>query len=752
MSTHAILLRYKYPTASTVCNRYNRSVPSVIIVSNRLPVSVSKVNGELKFTQSGGGLATSMSFYTERRNSKWIGWPGIVSDELTEQDKQNITKRLAKSRCYPVFLSRKQIDAFYNGFSNSILWPYFHNLPTNLTNHKTYWKAYRQVNLLFAETVLAVSQPKSIIWVHDYQLMLLPSMLRTERPAESIGFFLHTPWPVVESFKKFPHAKSILQGLLGADLVGFHTTAYANHFLDVSHELHAGVVDENQIILPDRVVKVTDFPISIDYLKFAEANKSEEVQKEVTKLRRKYGKYKIILTVDRMDLTKGFIERLTAYQEFLQINTNQHGKVMMLMLAIPSRTDIDAYQKLKEKVEELVEDINNTYGNSQWKPIIYMFKSVPFEELSAMYQIADIAFVTPLQDGMNLVAKEYVASKHNKNGVLILSQTAGAAEELTNALLVNPAKPKSLVVALSKALSMKPKELQRRLNTMQEHLAVNTVQDWASNFMKTLQEPVPGTPGGTHYLRNKRLVELLTDFRATKSRLILLDYDGVLARFRSDPNKARPTTAIRNLLKKLASSPENELVLISGRSRADLEKWFGHYPISLAAEHGAVIKYRDQDWEKAPRSTTSWKKILLPSLEKYAAKTPGAFVEEKERTLVWHFRKASPYHAQKNIVILKRSLKPFLKPYGLGQFMGNGILEIKLLSANKGIATAYWLKSKPEFILAIGDDYTDEDMFMVMPPHAYSLKVGRGRTAARYRFDTVKEVQDLLRKLTHMPV
>lgn len=716
-------------------------------MSNRLPISVKKVDGELEFSPSSGGLASGMSFYTKRRDSKWIGWSGIVNEELTEADKHVITRELAKQRCIPVFLSQQQVEEFYNGFSNSILWPFFHNLAADFSDHERYWKAYRHVNQLFADAVFATSQPDSTFWVHDYQLLLLPGILRQERPTSTIGYFLHTPWPSVKTFKDLPHAKSILRGLIGADLVGFHTTAYANHFLDACHDLRAGIVDEKQIILPDRVVKVTDFPISIDYLKFAEANKSPDVQKEVKKLRRKYGQYKIILTVDRLDITKGFLERLQAYQDFLAQNPKLHGKVIMLMLAVPSRTDIDAYRELKDHVEELVEDINNTYGTSSWKPIIYMFKSVSFEELSAMYQIADIAFITPLQDGMNLVAKEYVASKPNKNGVLILSQTAGAAEELTNAILVNPTKPKTLVKALSKALAMKPKELQKRLDTMQDYLANNTAQDWASSFMKILQEPVPGTSGGTHYLRNKYFAQLLHDFGLAKSRLILLDYDGVLARFRSDPNTAKPTIQVRNLLAKLADSPNNELVLISGRSRADLEKWFGTYPISLAAEHGGVVKRRGKQWQKIAHTSSAWKNIIQPALEKYAAKTPGAFVEEKECSLVWHFRKAQPYYAQKNIVILKRALKPFLKPYGLGLFMGNGILEIKLLSTNKGEAATKWLKPKPDFILAIGDDYTDEDMFASLPGHAYTVKVGRGRTVARYRLTNIQEVLHLLKKL-----
>ena len=723
-------------------------MPNVVIVSNRLPVSVKKIEGELEFSQSIGGLATGLSSYATQRNNKWIGWPGIVSEELTEDDKQLITKRLRKNHCYPVFLSQKQVDEFYNGFSNSILWPAFHNLPVDTSNQESFWATYRKVNQLFTDAIVTLSPPKTMVWVHDYQLLLVPQMLREQRPHETIGFFLHTPFPDAINYQGIAHNKSLLKGLLGADLLGFHTPSYVNNFLETAQELKVGTVLADQIILPDRTIQVTDFPISIDYIKYAEAGRQRAVKNEVKRLHKQYGRYKTILAFDRLDLTKGFIERLEAYRQFLEENPRQHNKVKMIMVAAPSRTDLPAYQELRERVEVLVDEINMQFGTKRWLPVDYLFKALPFEQVTALYQVADICFITPLRDGMNLMAKEYIAANRGKKGILILSETAGAAEELTNALLVNPAQPKTLVAALSKAVNMDARELKKRLNTMQDYLSTHTIQDWSGSFMTSLQRPGNGVSARVRHLKGDVRKTFLKTFRASSKRLILLDYDGVLAEFRSNPQKASPTPLLMRRLNKLIADPKNEIVLVSGRSRQDLEQWFGGLPISLAAEHGAIIKMRGKSWQKHISGPSAWKRIIQPILEKYAAKVPGAFVEAKETALVWHYRTASPYHAQKNIVILKRILRPVLKSYGLGLYSGNGILEVKMVDTHKGSALDRWLKQKPDFIMAIGDDYTDEDMFRALPPEAHTIKVGPGRTAARFRLPSVMETIKLLDRMT----
>ncbi len=724
----------------------------VTIVSNRLPISVKKAGGRLQFYPSVGGLATGLASYAEDKKNKWVGWPGIVSDDLTDEDMEAISKELETHNCYPVFLTQKQIDGYYNGYSNGILWPFFHNLPVGLTDQHHHWTVYKQVNQLFAETVMGLSEPESTIWVHDYQLLLVPEILRAERPYELVGFFLHTPFPPANVFKELPHGKSLLKGMLGSDLVGFHTDAYVQDFLECCQKLHVGKPSAEGILFDQRDVRVIDFPLGIDYTKFSRAGTSAVVQQHIRANRKKYGRRrKIILTVDRLDPTKGLVERLQAYEELLRANKRLHKKVIMVMLAMPSRAEIEVYKQLKKHMEKLVADINNTYGKRRWQPVHYMYQTVPFEELAALYRVADVAFIAPIKDGMNLVAKEYVASRPDKLGVLVLSETAGAAQELTDALLVNPKLPNSLVEGLSLALTMRPKELQQRLKGMRHQLATNTIHHWKRAFMSSLQSSNVNFQERTKHLAGATLDQMLSDFARAKHPTLLLDYDGVLTGLADKPSEAKPSTGTLKLLRELAGKVAGGVLVISGRSRQNLDDWLGNIPVTLAAEHGALMRpSTSAKWRKVVDVPSNWKKLIQPVLQKYAHKTPGAFVEEKECSLVWHHRTSPEFYAQKNITILRRTLQPLLKPMGLAMYRGNGVLEIKSPEANKGVAAQDWLNKKHDFVLAFGDDYTDEDTFAALPDFAYTVKVGRGKTLARYRVNSVDEVHKVLQKLAKL--
>ena len=711
-------------------------------------MSVKKTNGKLEFYPSVGGLATALSGYTTDKSSKWIGWPGIAADEVTEAEQRQISRELRTYNCYPVFLTQKQLDAYYNGFCNSILWQLFHNLPTKMEHYDANWKAYREMNAIYTDAVLALGAKNSTVWVHDYQLLLVPSLLRADRPHDTIGLFLHIPFPDFKTFRTLPHAKQILVGMLGADLVGFHTVSYTNNFLDCCAELHVGVTSDKNLLIEDRVVRVTDFPISIDYAKSIKLSNSTAVAREAVAHRKKYGRKKVILTVDRLDPTKGLVQRLEAYEMFLAQNPQMHTKVVMVMLATPSRTEIEEYKALKTHVEQLVTSINETYGVAGWLPVDYKYETLPYERVVALYKIADVAFITPIRDGMNLVAKEYIAAKQNSDGVLILSETAGAAEELTNAIIVNPNKRSAMAEALNSALTMPKLELKSRLSAMQEQISVNTVQKWTKNFMGTLQHSNQLKTYRTRHLVGQMSQLLVDNYRQASNRLLLLNYDGTLSNFVDDPADAGPTTALHNLLAKLAAFPGNDVIVVSGRSKTDLEKWLGDLPITLAAEHGAYMKSPGKKWHHRGARTLGWKKSICTIMEIYAVRTPGAFVEEKDSSLVWHYRKSPPYHAQKNMVILKQLLTQSLKGTDLKVHSGHKVLEVKSVSANKGIAASEFIKNNHDFIMAMGDDYTDEDMFSSLPSHAFTVKVGPGRTHARYRIDSVEEVHKLLKRLT----
>ncbi len=723
----------------------------VVIVSNRLPISVKKDENGLQFYPSVGGLATGLASYVSDARNRWIGWPGIASDELSETDKQAIIAELAKHNYSPVFLSQREIDAFYNGYSNTVLWPLFHNLSGQKSvpaaERERWWPAYRSVNQQFAQAALNIVETGSRIWVHDYQLLLVPELLRAERADITSGFFLHIPFPDAKTFGRLPESKKLLNGILGADVVGFHTQSYVRKFMENAQAAGLAADSSNLIILSDHTVRVGDFPMGIDYDKYAGAKKSKTVKAAVRKYRKRYKKLRVIAAVDRLDPTKGLVERLEAYSTFLELQPRLRGKIVFSMVAAPSRTDVPAYINLSRRLQKLVDEINNIYGTAKWQPVDYINESVPFEDVTALFSIADVAFIAPLRDGMNLAAKEFIASA-DKNGVLILSQTAGAAQELRDAILVNPKKPEELVDALQQALTMRRQELRARLKRMQQTLSTNTVQDWARDFVETLQKPVPGTPIITRALKGKFATNLLKQYRNAKKRLLLLDYDGSLVPFSEDYHDAKPPKSLLNLLLALSSDECNDIVLISGRSAEDLQAWFGDLPISLVAEHGAALKKAgNKSWQTIEKVDTDWKKLLLPVLKKYAAKTPKARVEVKPHSLVWHYRGSPPYYAEKYAVTIKRVLKPILKTYGLELLQGNKVLEIKNPHVNKGMAAGRWLKRNYDFILALGDDHTDEELFTVMPDTAYSIKIGRGHTGARFRLPSSAETIKLLKSL-----
>jgi trehalose 6-phosphate synthase/phosphatase len=723
----------------------------VIIVSNRLPINVKKVDGVLSFSASVGGLATGLSSYVNRRRNRWIGWPGIASDELSGDDEDEIVAELAKHNCTPVFLTQRQIDDFYNGYSNQVLWPLFHNLrrsELSPEDQQRFWQAYRQVNQKYAEATVNSSDTGGQVWVHDYLLMLVPEMIRAQRPDVIIGFFLHIPWPSAKTFGVLPEGKKLVNGVLGADVAGFHTPGYVANFLESSQLYGWDQIGPKEITVAEHTTRVANFPMGIDYQKYATASRSDIVKKTVKEYRQIYKKRKVIVSVDRLDPSKGLMERLNAYAALLDRYPKLRGKVLFAMVVAPSRMDVPAYKRLSKRLAAKVEEINKRFGKTGWQPIDYINQAQPFEVVTALFQLADVAFITPLKDGMNLAAKEFVASRRH-GGVLILSETAGAAAELQDALIVNPNKPETMVDALYQALTMRSRELRKRLGRMQEQLSTNTVQKWATDFVDTLNRPIPGT--GAISMRQKLKRDLVNDFRQSKKRLLFLDYDGSLVPFNEDYHSVSPPKSLCKLLEKLCAEPANEIILISGRSAEDLEAWFGTLQINLVAEHGAAYKKTgSESWTSIEKVDTKWKQQIQPILEKYTAQTPGARLEVKPHSLVWHYRAASPYYAGKYAVIIKRQVKPMLKKFGLEIMQGNKALEVKNSKVGKGKAAERWLKNKYDFILGVGDDATDENLFAVLPINSeeqksYSIKVGRGRTLAEYRVSSYKDVLGLLK-------
>jgi len=723
---------------------------TLIIVSNRLPVSVTKRAGNLSFKPSVGGLATGLASFCDSYHSLWIGWPGIAKDKISTQQKEQIIDRLKEHHCHSVFLSAKDVRNFYYGFCNKTIWPLFHYFPLYTAYEDQYWQAYRNVNKAFCEAIIKIAKPDDYIWVHDYQLMLLPQLVREKLPNAQIGFFLHIPFPSFELFRLLPWRKEILKGLLGADLIGFHTYDYVRHFLSSTTRIAGTEHSMGALAVDDRIVKVDAFPMGIDYDRYSTAVEDPTVKKRLSTIRKKVGERKVILSIDRLDYTKGITQRLEAFDLFLTQNPEYKEKVTLILVAVPSRTGVEDYAELRRQLEGLVGRINGEHGTLGWVPVWYLYRFLPFERIAALYNAADVALVTPLRDGMNLIAKEFVATKKDGRGVLILSEMAGAASELGEAIAVNANNKQEIINAIKDALEMPIEEQTERNRLMQSRLCRYTVARWANDFLEALSD-VKKTQAelSVRKLTEPMMGKLITEYNASSKRLFLLDYDGTLVGFADRPEKAGPDEELWALLQALVADAKNEVVIISGRDKETLSYWLGNTNSSLIAEHGAWIKAKDKDWEVIEPLRNDWKDTIRPILELYADRTPGSSVEEKDFSLVWHYRKADSELASLRIQELRGAVLNLTENLDIGVFEGSKILEVKNIGISKGHATERWLaKDKWDFILAAGDDYTDEDMFSILPESAYSIKVGYGISKARFNLDSVNELRGLLEELT----
>lgn len=718
----------------------------LLIVSNRLPISISRKNGDIHLQRSVGGLATGVGSFYKSYESLWIGWPGINVQKKQDDERDRIVDVLQKEQCHPVFLSPYDIKHYYDGFCNNTLWPLLHYFNHFAEYNPKTWQVYQRVNEKFCDAVMEVVRPDDIIWVHDYHLMLLPQMLRERLPDAEIGYFHHIPFPSYEVFRHLPWRKEILSGLLGADLIGFHTYGYVRHFLSSVRRLLGYEHSFGEVRTGTRVVRTDLFPMGIDYQRFADAAGSTPVQKEIARIRQMYGKRKIILSFDRLDYTKGIPLRLEAFDALLEKKPEYRGAVSLVLVAVPSRTGVDSYQALKKQIDELVGRINGKYGTTDWTPVSYFYNFLPFDTLVAFYSAADVALVTPLRDGMNLMAKEYVATRTDGTGVLILSEMAGAAEELGEAIIVNPNDQDAVIEAIEAALAMPEKEQIERNRTMQKRLMRYDIEHWVGDFLTRL-----GDARAVQVERSEQIItpdireELVADYATGEDRLLLLDYDGTLVPFAAKPQKAVPDDATRKLLEPLSRAPGNEVVVISGRDRYTLDAWFGAMDIGLIAEHGVWIKERSGEWRMSEALSDEWKAEIYPLLELYTDRTPGAFIEEKDYSLVWHYRRTEPLLGAQRAKDLKDDLLHLTSNLNVGVMEGNKVIEIKNNVVNKGRAALNWVTQRAwDFILAIGDDRTDEDLFEVLPPEAYSIKVGLAPSRARFNLVEQRDVLPLL--------
>ena len=463
-------------------SRRKQQGADVVVVANRLPVDrVVDDNGDASWRRSPGGLVSALMPVMKANQGAWLGWPGGADEDLEPFEDGGI-------ELVPISLSQDEIENFYEGFSNDTLWPLYHDLAAKPSFHREWWDAYVRVNQRFAERAAEVAGKEATVWVQDYQLQLVPQMLRDLRPDLRIGFYLHIPFPPAELFQQLPWRRQILEGLLGADLVGFQLPGGAQNFVRLVRQRVGHKTHRDQVFLPDgRVVTAKAFPISIDTRAFEELARSEEVQKRSQEIREQLGNpRKVFLGIDRLDYTKGIRARLRAFGELVADGHVTVEDAVFVQVATPSRERVDQYRILRDDIDRLVGHINGDHGRIGRPAISYMHSSYPQEEMAALYRAADIMVVTPFRDGMNLVAKEYVACRYDGDGALVLSEFAGASEELRQAYLVNPYDINGMKAQMLAACTANEKERTRRMRAMRKTVAEHDVTAWAKSFLDAL--------------------------------------------------------------------------------------------------------------------------------------------------------------------------------------------------------------------------------------------------------------------------
>ncbi|MEO5909783.1 MAG: bifunctional alpha,alpha-trehalose-phosphate synthase (UDP-forming)/trehalose-phosphatase [Pelobium sp.] len=718
-----------------------------IIVSNRLPVKITKENEAYEFRISEGGLATGLGSVYKDGDNVWVGWSGL---EVPEEDRGFINSELKKENLSPVYLTEQEIQYYYEGFSNETLWPIFHYVSTYAQYEQHYWDYYQQVNIKFRDAVLALAEPGDIIWIHDYQLLLLPQLIRAVLPDVTIGFFQHIPFPSFELFRLIPWRAELLNGMLGADLIGFHTYDDVRHFTSSATRILPIQTTANTIHQDDRNITVDAFPMGIDNEKFNALSVHPEVLKQKEDYNAIFGDTKIILSIDRLDYSKGILQRLMAFDIVLAQNQDYMEKVSLHMIVVPSRDTIPQYRDLRDDIDKLVGNINSRYRTSSWHPIHYFYRSFPVETLSALYSRADICLVTPMRDGMNLVSKEFIASKADETGVLILSEMAGASKELIEALIVNPNNLGEMYRAIVQALEMPVEEQKLRMHSLRDTVKKFDINHWVKIFMDQLAEVKAHERSRiAKHVSDELRNQFKTKMDNSKNRVLFLDYDGTMVNFNADPLKASPDEELYGLINKLNDDDRNHLVIISGRKHETLGEWFGHLAIDMIAEHGAWSRSKFGAWEERPNLSDRWKMSVRPMLESYCDRTPGSFIEEKKFSLAWHYRKAEKGLGELRANELISNMRYLTREKGLQLLPGNKVVEIKNSEINKGKAALNYIHGKGfDFILAMGDDHTDEDIFESLPDNAVTIKVGSSVSEAKYYLRSVEEVRQLLHHLS----
>jgi trehalose 6-phosphate synthase/phosphatase len=708
-------------------------MPRCLLVSNRLPVAFdTKLNS---FVPSSGGLVSAIKGLDTKKIGFTFAWMGILTDDIDSVKLEELKKtRLGNLLCHPIIVPKQQYDNYYNLYCNNVLWPLFHYERNMVRHSREGWRAYWEVNSLIAQKICDEAKKDDIIWIHDFQLLLVPGFVKERMPELKVGFFLHIPFPSSEIFRELPQRKEILISLLKCDQIGFHDLSYLNHFRSSVQR----VLGE----MPHRERMWGVYPISIDTKHFLELSTHQKTKDFIDKYKSNKKILKWILGVDRLDYIKGLLLKLAAFKKFLKTYPEEKGKVQFIQIVIPSRTDVPEYKTLKNKIEQLVSSINGEFGSPTWMPVQYLYHPVSEPELSALYQLSEVLFIGSRRDGMNLVSLEYVMSQKDENpGVILLSEFAGAHSTLSYAMSINPWNIQDTASRIKEAIHHPEIKRRGEMIAMREFLSGYNSTDWANSIFRDLLK-TPLQREGIEILPADGKFPWMEKLKG-REVLIFCDLDGTLAPISSYPKDVRLHVRTKELLHAFAENQNVEFVIVSGRDKEFLEEQFIDHDFNfpLAACHGAYSYSPDQHkWVNLIlNEPTKWKEKVLEIFTLYMKRTPNSFIEDKGHAVTWHYRNSPREFADFLATKLFFELEETLTNQPAQVSRGKKVIEVRSIHANKGYFVQQWIKSsrkKPQVVIAIGDDATDEEMFAALQERSdvqiYCIKVGREKSHAKY--------------------
>jgi len=709
-------------------------------------------DGGIELRDTVGGLATALAGARDQMEFTWVGWPGPLP---AHAEWSNVQGALRAEGYEPVQIPQVHESPYYNGMCNSVIWPLFHYFMGRVATETAHFESYVAVNEAFAETVARTAAEGAHVWVQDYHLMMLPAMLRKRRPDLHISFFLHIPFPSSEVYRILPARAALLDGVLGADYIGFHTGDYARHFRSSCLRVLGAESGFDYVVHGGRRVGIGAHPIGADVTRLQSVLASTASAQRVSELREHWRGRRVILGVERLDYSKAIPLKLAAYEEFLRRDPQRVADNVLVQVVVPSRLDTDDYRELKEEIEQRVGRINGNFGTPGVTPIEYLHRQFDLDELAPLYRAADVGIVIPARDGMNLVAHEMILCQSEElddgadPGVLLLSEFAGAAQSLSHVLLANPWDTAGVADALESALGMGVDERRDRMMRMRERVLDMDCAKWAQRFLAAADAQIRRERGrgGVERLGARLRESLVGQAREARRRVLLLDYDGTLRDLTPRPSEARPNEALRTLLRDLAALPATEVHVVSGRDRRTLGAWLGDLPVSLGAEHGfATRAVGAEGWSTRADIDLRWLAHADAILRSVELEVDGSEIERKPCGMAWHYRRVDPEYGEWRARELRLHLAERFANEPVEILAGRKVIELRAAGIDKGRYVRD-LDLDDAFVLAIGDDRTDIDMYSALPEHAISVHVGLEGERNRYRVDSPSEVRDLLAAL-----